>query len=39
MRRHSLGSRLLEIHRRKPHAVFLDRHSGDMSKTILLEVA
>jgi ABC-type multidrug transport system fused ATPase/permease subunit len=38
MRRHSIGSRLLETYLRQPYAFFLDRHSGDMSKTILSEV-
>ena len=38
MRRHSIGSRLLEIYLRQPYAFFLGSHSGDMSKTILSEV-
>ena len=38
MRRHSIGTRLLETYLRQPYAFFLDRHSGDMSKTILSEV-
>ena len=38
MRRHSIGRRLLETYLRQPYAFFLDRHSGDMSKSILSEV-
>jgi len=38
MRRHSIGSRLLETYLRQPYAFFLDRHSGDMSKNIFSEV-
>ena len=38
MLRHSIGTRLLETYLRQPYAFFLDRHSGDMSKTILSEV-
>ena len=38
MRRHSIATRLLETYLRQPYAFFLDRHSGDMSKTILSEV-
>lgn len=38
MRRHELGSRLLENYLLQPYVFFLDRHSGDMSKTILSEV-
>ena len=38
MRRHSLGKRLLETYLRQPYAFFLDRHSGDMAKSILSEV-
>jgi ATP-binding cassette, subfamily B, bacterial PglK len=38
MRRHSIGTRLLETYLRQPYAFFLERHSGDMSKTILSEV-
>lgn len=38
MRRHSIGSRLLENYLRQPYAFFLDRHSGEMSKAILSEV-
>ena len=38
MRRQSLATRLLETYLRQHYAVFLDRHSGDMSKTILSEV-
>ena len=37
MRMHSLSERLLETYLRQPYAYFLDRHSGDMSKTILTE--
>jgi len=38
MRRHSIGTRLLETYLRQPYAFFLDRHSGDMSKTVISEV-
>lgn len=38
MRRHSIGMRLLESYLRQPYEYFLNRHSGDMSKTILSEV-
>ena len=38
MRRHSIGSRMLEAYLRQPYAFFLNRHSGDMSKAILSEV-
>jgi ABC-type bacteriocin/lantibiotic exporter with double-glycine peptidase domain len=38
MRRHSIGMRLLESYLRQPYEFFLNRHSGDMSKTILSEV-
>ena len=38
MRRHSISTRLLETYLRQPYAFFLDRHSADMSKTILSEV-
>jgi len=38
MRRHSISARLLETYLRQPYVFFLDRHSGDMSKTILSEV-
>lgn len=38
MKRHSIGSRLLENYLRQPYSFFLDRHSGDMSKAILSEV-
>ncbi len=38
MRRHSVGERLLETYLRQPYAFFLDRHSGDMAKSILSEV-
>ena len=38
MRRHSISARLLETYLRQPYEFFLDRHSGDMSKTILSEV-
>lgn len=39
MRMHSLSERLLETYLRQPYAYFLDRHSGDMSKTVLTEAA
>ena len=38
MRLHSLSERLLETYLRQPYAYFLNRHSGDMSKSILSEV-
>lgn len=38
MRRHSVGKRLLETYLRQPYAFFLNRHSGDMAKSILSEV-
>ena len=37
-RRHSVSQRLLETYLRQPYEFFLDRHSGDMSKSILSEV-
>ncbi|BAU57100.1 phospholipid-lipopolysaccharide ABC transporter [Halorhodospira halochloris] len=37
MRVHSFAERLLETYLRQPYAYFLDRHSGDLSKTILSE--
>ncbi|MBK1735808.1 ABC transporter ATP-binding protein [Halorhodospira abdelmalekii] len=37
MRMHSLSERLLETYLRQPYAYFLNRHSGDMSKSILTE--
>jgi len=38
MRNHSIGARLLEIYLRQPYSFFLNRHSGDMSKSVLSEV-
>lgn len=38
MRRHSISKRLMETYLRQPYAYFLNRHSSDMSKTILSEV-
>ncbi|PZA00696.1 ABC transporter ATP-binding protein [Gammaproteobacteria bacterium 2W06] len=38
MRRHSVGERLLETYLRQPYSFFLNRHSGDMAKSILSEV-
>lgn len=38
MRRHSISKRLLETYLRQPYEFFLDRHSGDMAKSILSEV-
>ncbi len=38
MGRHSIGARLLESYLHQPYTFFLDRHSGEMSKTILSEV-
>lgn len=38
MRRHSISCRLLEVYLRQPYVYFLDRHSGDLSKTVLSEV-
>lgn len=37
-RRHTLAERLLETYLRQPYTFFLDRHSGDLSKSILSEV-
>ena len=38
MRRHSIGSRLLENYLRQPYSFFLNRHSSEMSTAILSEV-
>lgn len=38
MRRHFISARLFEIYLYQPYVFFLNRHSGDMSKTILSEV-
>lgn len=38
MRRHTVGDRLLETYLRQPYEFFLNRHSGDMAKSILSEV-
>ncbi|WP_290785745.1 ABC transporter ATP-binding protein [Halomonas sp.] len=38
MRRHSIGECLLETYLRQPYSYFLNRHSGDMAKSILSEV-
>ncbi|WP_019626585.1 ABC transporter ATP-binding protein [Thioalkalivibrio sp. ALJT] len=38
MRRHAMSERLLDTYLRQPYPFFLDRHSGDLSKTILSEV-
>ena len=38
MRRHSISARLLETYLRQPYSFFLNRHSGDLSKSILSEV-
>lgn len=38
MRRHSLGTRLIERYLRQPYAFFLNRHTGEMAKNILSEV-
>ncbi|MFV8836436.1 ABC transporter ATP-binding protein [Aquisalimonas sp. APHAB1-3] len=38
MRRHSISKKLLETYLRQPYEFFLDRHSGDMAKSILSEV-
>ena len=38
MRRHGLSERLLETYLRQPYAFFLNRHSGDLAKSILSEV-
>jgi len=38
MRRQSVGKRLLETYLRQPYAFFLNRHSGDLAKSILSEV-
>ena len=38
MRRHSISKRLLETYLRQPYEFFLNRHSGDLAKSILSEV-
>lgn len=38
MRRHSISSRLLKNYLRQPYSFFLNRHSSEMSSTILSEV-
>jgi ABC-type multidrug transport system fused ATPase/permease subunit len=38
MRRHTIGLRLLEAYLRQPYEFFLNRHSGDLAKTILSEI-
>lgn len=38
MRRNSIGVRLLDSYLSQPYSFFLNRHSGEMSKTILSEV-
>lgn len=38
MRRHSIGAHLLETYLRQPYAFFLNRHTGDLAKSILSEV-
>lgn len=38
MRRHAIGSRLLEAYLRAPYVFFLKKHSGEVSKTILSEI-
>ena len=38
MRRHSISSRLLQNYLRQPYAFFLNRHSSQMSSSILSEV-
>lgn len=38
MRRYSIGSRLLETYLRQPYEFYLNRHTGDLSKSILSEV-
>ncbi|WP_371170234.1 ABC transporter ATP-binding protein [Aliiroseovarius sp. 2305UL8-7] len=38
MRRHSLGTRLMERYLHQPYAFFLGRHTGEMAKNILSEV-
>lgn len=38
MRRHSISCRLLETYLRQPYEFFLNRHSGDLAKSILSEV-
>lgn len=37
MLRHTIGARLLDTYLRRPYEFFLDRHSGDLAKTILSE--
>lgn len=38
MRRHSIGSRLLEAYLKQQYSFFMSRHSDDMAKSILSEV-
>jgi ABC-type bacteriocin/lantibiotic exporter with double-glycine peptidase domain len=38
MRRHSISKRLLETYLRQPYHFYLNRHSGELSKTVLSEV-
>ena len=38
MRNYSISARLLEIYLRQPYSFFLNRHSGDISKSVLSEV-
>ena len=38
MQRHRISSRLLSSYLKQPYSFFLNRHSGELSKTILSEV-
>ena len=38
LRRHSISTRLLRKYLNSPYAFFLNRHSGDLSKTVLSEI-
>tara|TARA_B100001057_G_scaffold498981_1_gene607898 strand:- start:1392 stop:3161 length:1770 start_codon:yes stop_codon:yes gene_type:complete len=39
MREYSIGKRLMEVYLNQPYSWFLNRHSADLGKTILLDVA
>lgn len=38
MRRDSIATRLLEVYLRQPYSFFLDRHSAELSKTLLADI-
>jgi len=39
MRTHSIGVRLLDTYLRRPYAFYLNRHTGDLAKSLLSEVS